>query len=377
MSRIRHSLTINTSLGSTINYTLQATIPSHMLVKCAAALPRPPWEPILYYITMCIMGFLLFCIMVTSYFEADRLFSADIMKRRFRSNVGLTFDRTQVFDLNKIAANVRAQQEAANSQTPSTPNGKSAPINRSNSSPGPLVESNGHVQPATRNSDSAISSIFILRMIKNLLSRWNAHREQRSTSGSNTSSRKFPDRHGAAAEKENKASNNTSTTPHNTKQHTMTDTCKSSTAPDLSQAADNNKTNTSVSSKQPNNKNKKGNKQRHQNDLITDGPNPSVASEKKQGNKNSTSTTTTNNNTIQRKLSSDTDHKGSHDKEKGGNALGVSHRRSSGASPVSHHLEIDTAINATDIYATKPDCEYPIAHSLKKTNLILKIVINS
>ncbi len=372
MSRIRHSLTINTSLGSTINYTLQATIPSHMLVKCAAALPRPPWEPILYYITMCIMGFLLFCIMVTSYFEADRLFSADIMKRRFRSNVGLTFDRTQVFDLNKIAANVRAQQEAANSQTPPTPNGKPALINRSSSSPGPLVETNGHVQSATRNSDSAISSIFILRMIKNLLSRWNAHREQRSTSGSNTSSRKFPDRQGSVtAEKDTKTSNNTSTAlPHNMKQHTMTDTCKSSTAPDLSQAADN-KTNTSVNSKQPNNKNKKGNKQRHQNDLISDGSNPSLASDKKQGNKNSTSTAT-NNNTITRKLSSDTDYKGSHDKEKGGNTLGVSHRRSSGASPVSHHLEIDTAINATDNYATKPDCKYCIITFIYFTACILK-----
>jgi hypothetical protein len=71
MSRIQHTLTIFTSLGTEFNYTLQATVPTHTLSKCAASLPRPNWEPVLYYSIVCVMSFILFCILVASYFEAD------------------------------------------------------------------------------------------------------------------------------------------------------------------------------------------------------------------------------------------------------------------------------------------------------------------
>ncbi|KAL5012217.1 hypothetical protein ScPMuIL_010768 [Solemya velum] len=49
MSRIQRMLTVYTSLGPPFNYTLQATVPPHTLSKCSAALPRPNWEPVLYY----------------------------------------------------------------------------------------------------------------------------------------------------------------------------------------------------------------------------------------------------------------------------------------------------------------------------------------
>ncbi|XP_064610189.1 transmembrane protein 131-like isoform X2 [Liolophura sinensis] len=104
MSKIRRSLSIYTSLGPAANYTLQATVPPHTLAKCSAALPRPNWEPILYYSTVCITGFLLFCILVAGYFEADRIFVADILKRKLRiSSASQPFDKNKVFDLKAVA----------------------------------------------------------------------------------------------------------------------------------------------------------------------------------------------------------------------------------------------------------------------------------
>ena len=105
MSRIRRILTVFTSLGLPANYTLQATVPPHTLSRCSAALPRPNWEPVLYYSIVCAMGFLLCCILVAAYFEADRIFVSDIIRRRIRiSNTSSqTYDKNKVFDLNKVA----------------------------------------------------------------------------------------------------------------------------------------------------------------------------------------------------------------------------------------------------------------------------------
>lgn len=105
MSRIRRSLTVFTSLGAPANYTLQATVPPHTLSKCSAALPRPNWEPVLYYSITCVMGFLLFCILVAAYFEADRIFVADIIRRKVKSSSfnQNSYDKSKVFDLKQVA----------------------------------------------------------------------------------------------------------------------------------------------------------------------------------------------------------------------------------------------------------------------------------
>ncbi|XP_061164811.1 transmembrane protein 131-like isoform X1 [Saccostrea echinata] len=104
MSRIRRILTIHSSLGPVANYTLQATIPPHTLSRCSAALPRPNWEPVLYYSITCVMAFLLFCILVAAYFEADRIFVADIIRRKIKfSSAAQTFDRNKIFDLRQVA----------------------------------------------------------------------------------------------------------------------------------------------------------------------------------------------------------------------------------------------------------------------------------
>ncbi|XP_052077045.1 transmembrane protein 131-like isoform X3 [Mytilus californianus] len=105
MSRIRRSLTVFTSLGGSANYTLQATVPPHTLSKCSAALPRPNWEPVLYYSITCVMGFLLFCILVAAYFEADRIFVADIIRRKVKNSTlnQNPYDKSKVFDLKQVA----------------------------------------------------------------------------------------------------------------------------------------------------------------------------------------------------------------------------------------------------------------------------------
>ena len=337
MSRIRRSLTIDSSLGIPVNYTLQATIPSFMLSKCAAALPRPPWEPILYYSTMCLMGFLLFGVMVASYIEADRHFTADIIKRRVRSS--LTFDKTKVFDLNQIAASVKA--DINTSTATSSHNGK--PANPQKSSE---TEVNGHhVHPSRKKSESTLSSIFILRLIKNLFSRWNIHRDRSSNSSGTSSSRRSPDRQ-SSSEKETSKTSTTTTTPHNTKQHTMTDNIKSGMTAEGTLVSDNKINPYAVGKpfKKKMSKQQQQQQQRQQNDLNSD-VSPVATSEKKQGNKSNSTLTTNNNNTIQRKLSSDN----SEQKEKASTSSSASHRRSTGVD----HPDNDATNNATENNATK------------------------
>ena len=340
MSRIRRSLTIDSSLGIPVNFTLQATIPAFMLSKCAAALPRPPWEPILYYSTMCLMGFLLFGVMVASYIEADRHFTADIIKRRVRSS--LTFDKTKVFDLNQIASSVKA--DVNTSTATSSHNGK--PANPQKSSE---TEVNGHVHPSRKKSESTLSSIFILRLIKNLFSRWNIHRDRNSNTSA-LSSRRSPDRQ-SSSEKETSKTSTTTTTPHNTKQHTMTDTIKSGMTAEGTLVSDN-KINPYAVSKPFKKKMTKQQQQqqqqqqRQQTDLNCD-VSPVAANEKKQGNKSNSTLTTNNNNTIQRKLSSDN----SEPKEKASTSSSASHRRSTGVD----HPDNDATSNATENNATKPE----------------------
>ena len=46
LSKVTRTLTLQTSLSPEkrkINFTLQATVPAHMLFVCASVLPRPSW----------------------------------------------------------------------------------------------------------------------------------------------------------------------------------------------------------------------------------------------------------------------------------------------------------------------------------------------
>ena len=98
---------MSTSLGPVMNFTLQASVPVHMLSKCTSALPRPMWEPLVYYSTVCAMVFLLVGVLVAVYFDADRILAADIVKRQLKQ-LGVSsgpqgFDKSKIFDLKTIA----------------------------------------------------------------------------------------------------------------------------------------------------------------------------------------------------------------------------------------------------------------------------------
>ena len=99
-------LKMSTSLGPVMNFTLQASVPVHMLSKCTSALPRPSWEPLLYYSTVCAMVILLFGVLVAAYFDADRIIAADIVKRHLKQlGIGSSpqgFDKSKIFDLKTI-----------------------------------------------------------------------------------------------------------------------------------------------------------------------------------------------------------------------------------------------------------------------------------
>ena len=116
MSRIRQMLTLHTSLGEPVNYSLQVTIPAHMLTQCAAALPRPHWEPMLYYSTVLAMGFLFCCVGVAAYFESDRIFTADLLRRRTENH--MVYDKAKVFDLKAIAAEGMFSSASHSSKVP-------------------------------------------------------------------------------------------------------------------------------------------------------------------------------------------------------------------------------------------------------------------
>ncbi|OWF37267.1 transmembrane protein 131-like isoform X2 [Mizuhopecten yessoensis] len=159
MSRIRRTLTVYTSLGAPANYTLQATVPPHTLSKCSSALPRPNWEPVLYYSIVCAMGFLLCCILVAAYFEADRIFVSDIIRRKIKiSNSTQTFDKSKVFDLKQVAginscAPVKLSQLSDGRSSPSTK---------------PMLElANGHVE---HNSKTPPFYSTLLSIAKNFFS---------------------------------------------------------------------------------------------------------------------------------------------------------------------------------------------------------------
>jgi len=114
MSRIRQTLTLQTSLGPMpLNFTLQATVPASALSLCAATLPRPVWEPLLYYAAVLSVGFLLFGVIVASYFEADRISVADIIRRNAElSHAGTMFEKGRMFNLRSISRNSLSQSHS-------------------------------------------------------------------------------------------------------------------------------------------------------------------------------------------------------------------------------------------------------------------------
>ena len=101
LSKVTRTLSLFTSLSPDkrrLNFTLQATVPGHMLFVCASVLPRPTWEPYLFYIINSFMFFILICVLVTAVMEAERI---------LKITVGIPMHaRTHLLDLRRVAAEV-------------------------------------------------------------------------------------------------------------------------------------------------------------------------------------------------------------------------------------------------------------------------------
>ncbi|XP_014681800.1 PREDICTED: transmembrane protein 131-like isoform X2 [Priapulus caudatus] len=110
MSRVQRCLQFATSLGDPLNTTIIATLPAAMIAKCAGMLPRPPWEPILYYSLVSFMSVLLFCVLAASYFESDRLWTEHKRGKHqyltaaalHAASNGKSYDPNKVLDLRAI-----------------------------------------------------------------------------------------------------------------------------------------------------------------------------------------------------------------------------------------------------------------------------------
>ena len=75
LSRISRRLTMHTTLNlkRPFNYTLVASVPSHMLSTCASVIPRPFWEVYMFYGVNVFMILVLIIVILTSYVEAERV----------------------------------------------------------------------------------------------------------------------------------------------------------------------------------------------------------------------------------------------------------------------------------------------------------------
>lgn len=80
--------------GSAWLFPLAATVPGDMLAKCHQALPRPPFENIMYYSCVTALIFCLVCVLACAYLEGDRAIAYAIRQQH-------AIPRT-VFDLNNL-----------------------------------------------------------------------------------------------------------------------------------------------------------------------------------------------------------------------------------------------------------------------------------
>ncbi|KAF1761647.1 hypothetical protein GCK72_009903 [Caenorhabditis remanei] len=80
--------------GSAWLFPLAATVPGDMLAKCHQALPRPPFENIMYYSCVTALIFCLVCVLACAYLEGDRAIACAIRQQ-------FAIPR-HVFDLNNL-----------------------------------------------------------------------------------------------------------------------------------------------------------------------------------------------------------------------------------------------------------------------------------
>lgn len=101
MSRVTRKLEVKTTVGPVMEFTLVATIPTHLLPLCSSALGRNSWEPVVQIVAVVLMGVVFLAVMIAAYAEARRLVflsHPEMQLLQMKQE-----ERGPIFDLNTIA----------------------------------------------------------------------------------------------------------------------------------------------------------------------------------------------------------------------------------------------------------------------------------
>ncbi|CAL8291077.1 unnamed protein product [Lota lota] len=112
-SRVIRELKLSTAGGSHFLFSLNASLPYHMLASCSSALPRPSWELELYIIISVVMSSMFLLVVVTAYLEALGIWEG-FKKRLCYEASAAPMEMSKPFDLREI---VRLQNSASQSHS--------------------------------------------------------------------------------------------------------------------------------------------------------------------------------------------------------------------------------------------------------------------
>lgn len=87
-----------------MEFIMHVNIPGHMISKCASVLPRPLWEPMMFYCIVVLMAFMAICIVTAAYYESNQILSNELHRLRSEQLEGY-YDRYKVFDLRLCTSN--------------------------------------------------------------------------------------------------------------------------------------------------------------------------------------------------------------------------------------------------------------------------------
>ena len=100
------------SYSGQLEYGLQATVPANLLAQCGAAVPRPSWEPLVYYTIMTVLVAMLVGTVILAILDSEQ-----ILKTTFIAMTTLVpydesipvYDKSKVFNLRTIGSETKVR----------------------------------------------------------------------------------------------------------------------------------------------------------------------------------------------------------------------------------------------------------------------------
>ncbi|XP_071402504.1 transmembrane protein 131-like isoform X2 [Centroberyx affinis] len=143
-SRVIRELKLTSVGGSKFVFSLNASLPYHMLASCSSVLPRPSWELELYIIISIIMSSMFLLVVVTAYLEALGIWEM-FKKRMCYETSSNSMEPGKPFDLKEIGQLQNSTAQAASRNT------------RGGHSRSPLPPPVAPYQPGAKTSDGSAS----------------------------------------------------------------------------------------------------------------------------------------------------------------------------------------------------------------------------